>query len=330
MNTTNKKYTIDDVAKELGISKTTVSRALSGKGRISRETTQRVKEFIDTHNYSPNVMARGLAQTKTYNIALVLPADYGENEVAFFRECMNGICKMAGRNNYDVIISMVNGQLDRMINNHKIDGIIISRSMVDTSAQRSLKEKGIPFVVIGSSSEKDVVCIDNDNMEASRELTEILLMKGMKKLAILGGDETYQVTGNRLEGFMCAHRDHGITVDKSVVFMDIDSYAKVSRAVEQALALNVDCLVAMDDYVCNLVIECLNEKNINIPSDIRLASLYDSKQLAHNNPPITSLHFDTKTLGENACGTLLEMLGEKLDEDMSDINYQVVLRDSTK
>ena len=153
MNTTNKKYTIDDVAKELGISKTTVSRALSGKGRISRETTQRVKEFIDTHNYSPNVMARGLAQNKTYNIALVLPADYGENEVAFFRECMNGICKMAGRNNYDVIISMVNGQLDRMINNHKIDGIIISRSMVDTSAQRSLKERGIPFVVIGSSSE---------------------------------------------------------------------------------------------------------------------------------------------------------------------------------
>mgnify|MGYP002621992015 CR=1 FL=1 len=69
MNTTNKKYTIDDVAKELGISKTTVSRALSGKGRISRETTQRVKEFIDTHNYSPNVMARGLAQNKTYNIA---------------------------------------------------------------------------------------------------------------------------------------------------------------------------------------------------------------------------------------------------------------------
>ena len=237
---------------------------------------------------------------------------------------------MAGRNNYDVIISMVNGQLDRMINNHKIDGIIISRSMVDTSAQRSLKEKGIPFVVIGSSSEKDVVCIDNDNMEASRELTEILLMKGMKKLAILGGDETYQVTENRLEGFMRAHRDRGITVDKSVVFMDIDSYAKASRAVEQALALNVDCLVAMDDYVCNLVIECLNEKNINIPSDIRLASLYDSKQLAHNNPPITSLHFNTKTLGENACGTLLEMLGEKLDEDMSDINYQVVLRDSTK
>mgnify|MGYP002650757962 CR=1 FL=1 len=119
-------------------------------------------------------------------------------------------------------------------------------------------------------------------------------------------------------------------VDKSVVFMDIDSYAKASMAVEQALALNVDCLVTMDDYVCNLVIECLNEKNINIPSDIRLASLYDSKQLAHNNPPITSLHFNTKTLGENACGTLLEMLGEKLDEDMSDINYQVVLRDSTK
>lgn len=330
MDTTNKKYTIDDIAKELGISKTTVSRALSGKGRISQATTQRVRDFIDTHNYSPNVMARGLAQNKTYNIALVLPPDYGENEVAFFRECMNGICKMAGRNNYDVIISMVEGQLERMITNHKIDGIIISRSMVDTSSQRRLKERQIPFIVIGSSSEKDVVCIDNDNTEASRELTEILLMKGMTKLAIIGGDETYQVTENRLEGFLKAHRDRNIEVDDSRIFMNIDSYAKASKAVEQALAMNVDCLVAMDDYVCNIILECLNEKNINIPSDVRIASLYDSKQLAHNNPPITSLHFNTRILGENACGTLLEMLGEKLDDDMSDINYQVVLRDSTK
>ncbi len=150
-------------------------------------------------------------------------------------------------------------------------------------------------------------------------------------LQFWAGDETYQVTGNRLEGFMRAHRNRGITVDKSVVFMDIDSYAKASRAVEQALALNVDCLVATWMIMCaTLLLNVLMRKNINIPSDIRLASLYDSKQLAHNNPPITSLHFNTKTLGENACGTLLEMLGEKLDEDMSDINYQVVLRDSTK
>ena len=332
MDTTkeNKNYTIDDIARELGISKTTVSRALSGKGRISPATTQRVKEFISTHNYSPNVMARGLAQNKTYNIALLLPADYGENEVAFFREFMNGICKTAGKNNYDVLISMVDGQLERMIANHKIDGIILSRSMVDTSSQKYLKETGVPFVVVGSSTEDGVVCIDNSNMEASRELTNILLMKGMRKLVILGGNESYQVTQNRLEGFMNANRDQKIIMDYSRVFLDIDSYAKASKAVEKALAMDADCIVAMDDYVCNLVLECLNEKKIKVPSDIKVASFYDSKQLAHNSPPVTSLHFNTKVLGENACGKLLSMLGEKMEESSEDMKYQVILRESTK
>ena len=326
----NKSYTIDDVARELGISKTTVSRAISGKGRISRETTRKVKEFISTHNYSPNVMARGLAQNKTYNIALIIPDDYGESEVAFFRECMNGICKMAGKNNYDVLISMVDGQLERMIDNHKVDGIIMTRSMVDTSSQRYLKERGIPFVVVGTSTEEGVACVDNNNMEASREITQILLMKGMKKLVILGGNESYQVTKSRLEGFMAAHREQKVTVDYSRIFMNIDSYSKAVKAVEKALSIKADCIVAMDDYVCNFVLECLNERGIKVPSGIKVASLYDSEQLSHNNPPITSLHFNTKILGENACGKLLSMLGESMSGNLEEVNYQVILRDSTK
>ncbi len=332
MDTTkeNKSYTIDDIARELGVSKTTVSRAISGKGRISQATIQKVKDFISTHNYSPNVMARGLAQNKTYNIALLLPDDYCENEVAFFRECMNGICKMAGKNNYDVLISMVEGQLERMVINHKVDGIILSRSTVDTSNQKYLKEKKIPFVILGSSTEEGVVCIDNSNKEASAELVSLLIEKGMKKLVILGGNENYQVTKSRLEGFMEAHRKHNIDIDSSQVFVDIDGYVKASKAVEKALSMKADCIVTMDDYVCNLVLECLNEKKIRIPSDIKVASLYDSKLLACNNPPVTSLHFNTKVLGENACGKLLSMLGENMTDSLKKADYQVIFRDSTK
>lgn len=68
-----KNYTIEDIARELGVSKTTVSRAISGKGRISQATRERVMQFIEAHDYRPNVMAKGLAQRKTYNIALLLP-----------------------------------------------------------------------------------------------------------------------------------------------------------------------------------------------------------------------------------------------------------------
>ena len=100
-------YTIDDIARELGVSKTTVSRAISGKGRIGQATRERVLAFIKEHDYRPNVVARGLAQRKTYNIALLMPKDYVATEFLFFKDCMNGICEVASEYNYDIIISMI-------------------------------------------------------------------------------------------------------------------------------------------------------------------------------------------------------------------------------
>ena len=103
-------YTIDDIARELGVSKTTVSRAISGKGRIGQATRERVLAFIKEHDYRPNVVARGLAQRKTYNIALLMPKDYVATEFLFFKDCMNGICEVASEYNYDIIISMIDGE----------------------------------------------------------------------------------------------------------------------------------------------------------------------------------------------------------------------------
>ena len=99
-------YTIEDIAKELGVSKTTVSRAISGKGRIGKETRQRVLDFIEKHDYHPNVVARGLAQNKTYNIGMVLPVDYAATEFPFFKDCMTGIYEVASQYDYDILISM--------------------------------------------------------------------------------------------------------------------------------------------------------------------------------------------------------------------------------
>ena len=129
MDTEEKKiYTIEDIARELGVSKTTVSRAISGKGRIGQATRERVLKFIEEHDYRPNVLARGLAQKKTYNLALLLPKDYAVTEFPFFKDCMNGICEVASEHDYDIIISMVSGedisQIQRLELNRKVDGMI--------------------------------------------------------------------------------------------------------------------------------------------------------------------------------------------------------------
>ncbi len=329
-----KGYTIEDIARELGISKTTVSRAISGKGRISKATTERVLQFIARHDYRPNVMARGLAQSRTYNLGLVLPEEYGAAEFSFFRECMNGICEVAYSANYDIVISMTEGsdisQLQRMIANRKVDGMILSRTLTESATQKFLMEKEIPFVVIGPSVYPEVVNVDNDNEGASRELTGIMLMKGMRRLALIGGSRKHLVTESRRRGFMEAHRQQGIFTDEALTFMDVDNYLKAMHAVNRALELGADGLVCMDDFITGLALGCLREKGIRIPDDIRIASLYDSAQLEYNTPPVTSLHFDAKELGRRACRTLLEMMGEPVEGEENSLSYQVILRESTK
>ena len=101
------KMTISDVAEALNISKTTVSRAISGKGRIGAETRRRVLEYIEEHNYKPSVIAKGLAQSKSYNIGWVMPSDYSVVDLPFFQKCLMGLLEMAAPVDYDVLVCTV-------------------------------------------------------------------------------------------------------------------------------------------------------------------------------------------------------------------------------
>ena len=335
METEEKKiYTIEDVARELGVSKTTVSRAISGKGRIGQATRDRVLAFIREHDYRPNIMAKGLAQKKTYNLALLLPRDYGATDFPFFKDCMCGICETASAHDYDIIISMIDGEdlsrVNRLYANGKVDGMIISRAMVSSKEQEYLKKCKEPFVVIGPCDDPEIPFVDNKNEEASQELTSVMLLKGMKKIALLGGNLSYGVTGSRYQGFVNAHNAMGIPIDEKLIFMNADEQLKVEAAVQAAIEEKADAILCMDDVICNMCLSCLKEKRIQIPQQMKVASLYDSKNMECGNPSITSVHFDTIKLGKMACLKLLNLLGEMTKEEETPMNYQVILRESTQ
>ena len=223
----SKKITIDDIASELGISKTTVSRAISGKGRVGEETRNRVLEYIEKHNYRPNMMARALAEQKTYNIGVVWPDDYNAVDLPFFQRCIIGISEVTSSHGYDILVTLVNGNdtssLRRIISNHKVDGIILTRTVVDDVHVRFLKESRIPFVTIGGSLEGDVVSVDNDNFSACRELTSILIAKGLRRLSLIGGSTDHIITRTRYDGFMAALKDAGIVADNSLIYLDVEN-----------------------------------------------------------------------------------------------------------
>ena len=330
----NKTLTIADIADALGVSKTTVSRAISGKGRIGSETRERVLKYIDAHNYTPNVIAKSLAQNKTYNLAVVMPGDYELIDLPFFQNCIMGIQEIASSFDYDMLLTVCNNadvtKLERIVRNRKVDGVILLRSFMDDVQVEYLQEKNVPFVVTGSSNYKGVVQVDNDHRAACRELTSILLMKRMKKIALIGGNEEHVVTQSRLMGFKDAFADSGLAVDESLIYMNLDNPVLLDGKLDDIIKREVDCIVCMDDAICMEVLYKLRREGISVPDQIRVASFYNSSMLETHDPSITSLDFDAKELGMLVCRTLLDMIEGQKVQKKTLLGYEVRLCESTK
>ncbi|MBO5352408.1 MAG: LacI family DNA-binding transcriptional regulator [Lachnospiraceae bacterium] len=307
-----KKITIADVADHLGVSKTTVSRAISGKGRISEETRMRVLEYIEAADYKPNVIAKGLAQSKTYNVAVILPTDCNLAELPFFQNCMCGICEAASQRDYDVLTVYTKtgetGDLERIISNHKIDGVILSRTLVKDAAADYIKEKKVPLVAVGSSPDESLVQVDHDHRSACCELTRRLMAKGIRRLGLIGGNESHVVTRNRYEGYTDAFRMAGRPVERELVYLGMEKAEEIEAAVELLLARNADCIVCMDDMICNHVLKKLDQDNISVPGHVEVASFYGGILTENAMYPVTTLEFDAKKLGYVTCRTLLDVI----------------------
>jgi DNA-binding LacI/PurR family transcriptional regulator len=330
----SKSITIADVAEALGVSKTTVSRAISGKGRIGNETRERVMKYIEEHDYQPNMIARSLAQSKTYNLALSMPGNSKFLDSSFFQQCMLGICKAAAAADYDVVVSMVENdplsQLERMVKNHKVDGVILSCTWEDDVQAKFLKEQNFPFVTIGYSKDREIIQVDHNHKEACQELTSILLMKGLRRIALLGSNKRVVITGRRFAGYKRAFEKQGLTVDMELVNLDVEDPGLAENAVQDMLQKKVECIICMDDIICYQVLNVLKKMNVSIPTDVRVASFYNSSVLDNHAPAITSLKFDAAHVGMVACQTLVNYIEGQEVHHRTLLDYEVVLKESTK
>ena len=329
-----KKKTIDDIARDLHISKTTVSRAISGKGRISEETRRRVLAYINEYNYRPSAIAKGLAKSRTFNIAFVMPGDYSSSDLPFFQKCMWGISRTASRMDYDLIVSMVEegdiSQLVRLVDRQKIDGVILARTTEKDEPVAYLLANQIPFVTAGSAAEESIIQVDNDHFSACKELTSILIYKGIRRIALIGGSNSYIVNQKRLMGFREAFMQAVAFLDTSLVYTDIENPVRIESAVEEILEKKAECIIAMDDSICGYVLSKLSREQCRIPEDVRVASFYNSTMLEQHQPAITALNFDVTELGMVCCSTLLDAIDKKEINRKTLLGYEVLMKESTQ
>lgn len=324
--------TIKDVARALNVSTSTVSRAISGKGRIGGETVRRVQEYIQEHNYVPNVIAQSLADQRTYNIGFICPAPEEVGAQYFYYGCMAGIYEALGDTPYDVLIiadgDRMDGRLDRALKKRKIDGAIVSRALVENHAESRLREAGVPFVVIGTSPDGQSFHVDHDHRTACAELTRRLLQGG-RELALMGGDLSQYVMQDRLQGFLSACHETGIQPKDEMLQLGLSDSEQTQTALDTVLKAGAECLVCMDDQICGMVLSLLHHKGLQIPQDIQVASFYDSSLLQSYTPAITALRFDAQKLGAVACHMLLNQLEGQEVEIVETVGYDIALRAST-
>lgn len=235
----DKPINITQIAQALGVSKTTVSRAISGNGRISAATRQRVLDYVKEHNYTPSMMARGLVKRCSYNISLVISTQFSDFELPFLRKVMRSVYQVAGDSDYDVLLTLVGENetrpVERLLDNRKIDGLILTRTLERDPLIPLLKARKVPFVAIGQPEDDQVLSVDHDQMGGCREMTSLLLMKGMKHIALLGGSMLYTVNQSRLEGFRQAYVKMGQKIDENLLFLELESDDLRMEAVQQAV-----------------------------------------------------------------------------------------------
>lgn len=325
--------TISDVAEALNMSKTTVSRAISGKGRVSEETRNKVQAYIKQHNYRPNAVARGLAQNKTYNIALVISQKFSNFDLPFVRKSMTAVCEAAAQSEYDILLAVADraeaAPLRRLLDKGKIDGALLTSAIEDDALTALLRSRGIPFVVLGSLSDKSILQVDNDQVAGCSELTSLLIKMGRRRIALLGGARHYTVNVSRLKGYEKAHQQAGLPIPKELVFLDLETVSAQMEALEEVLHHQPDCILCMDDLLSQTVLKTLKSKNIRVPQDIQLASLYDSEALAESSPTITALQFDANHLARTGYQMLLDSINGKPVDNGLELGYQLVVRQST-
>ncbi|MCJ8011981.1 LacI family transcriptional regulator [Paenibacillus sp. KQZ6P-2] len=334
--------TIKDVAKKAGVSPSTVSRVLSNNTRISRETSQKVRDVMEELGYHPNIMAKSLVSRTTESICVILPKPAEELFLnMFFMELIRGIVTQANRSGYDVLISSGGSEqeeveaVSRLLKGKRVDGAILLYSRKDDQVVEFLENNQFPFVLIGRSEKfPNILSVDNDNVQASYDATKHLISLGHQRIGFVSGPPNHIVSRDRLKGYAAALEEAGLEMRKEWIvegeFLQESGYRAMSFFMN--LPERPTALVVVDDLVSLGVLRGLHELGYKVPEDLCIVSFNNLSIAELSTPPVTSIDIGIYNLGYTASQALIQSIqhdGEKQFQQRHIIPHRLVIRESS-
>ena len=335
--TENSVRTIADIAKLAGVSKSTVSRALSNSTLISEETRNRIQAIAKEHNYQINQPARSLSLKQTKTIAFVTHGYYKNIciEDLFLLEMLGAISINLAAMKYDMLMLHVDPYETDWINDYlhtgKVDGFVLMTSTRKQHHIQKLIDLQAPFIAWGIPTPGSNFCtVTGDSVNGGRLATEYLLQLGKQKIAFLGGPAAELEVQQRYQGFENALIAAGIEPDPNrIVYGDFSSESgtkMMHKLLDQAPDL--DSVFVNSDLMAIGAMNSIREQGFRVPEDISVIGYDDISLAMHSNPPLTTIRQNIAEFGRLLVQNLVQYLETGIVTNVA-VPVELIIREST-
>lgn len=332
------QVTIKDIAKILGISVSTVSRALKDHPDISSDTKKEVQELAKRLNYSPNTIALSLRNRKSFSIGIIIP----EIVHHFFSCVISGIEQVANQKGYNVIIMQSNESYEREVSichsamNTRIDGVLVSMSKTthDYHHFQELQQAGIPMVFfdrICGALDTDRVVVDD--FQGAYSAVEHLIAVGCKRIAHLSAPQHLQIAQKRQMGYVQALKDHHIPVDENLIIAcDNQQEAKIIGEQLMKMEQRPDGIFAVNDVTAAGAMYAIKRAGFRVPEDVAVCGFTDGLISTLTDPTLTTVGQHGEEMGRIAAELLLKRVNseEPYPTETKVLKTNLIVRESTK
>lgn len=338
-----RKVTLKQIAKELDVSISTVSKSLRNSLEIGEGTRLKVQAFAKFYNYKPNNIALSLKNRKTKTIGIIIP----EIVHHFFSTVINGIEQVANENGYSVIICLSDDSFDKevlnmeMLANGSIDGFIMSLSKEtqfkgDFHHISEVIDQGMPVVMFDRVT-NEILCdkVIIDDKQAAYEAVQSLIDKGRKKIALVTTVDYVSVGKLRTDGYIKALLDNDIPFNENLIIKieDVDTCEIIIGKLLEDKA--IDAVFAVNELFAVTIIKTANKIGLNVPEDLAVIAFTDGIISKYSTPTITTVSQSGIKMGNRAAKMLIDRLesehGEEEEENYKTevIETHLIEREST-
>ena len=326
-----RKVTLKQIAKELDVSISTVSKSLKNSPEISEDTRLKVQAFAKLYNYKPNNIALSLKNKKTKTIGIIIP----EIVHHFFATVISGIEQVAIEQGYNVIVCLSDESFDKevinleMLANGSTDGFIMSLSKEtqqkkDFHHLQEVINQGMPIVMFDRVANEilaDKVIIDD--LLAAYQAVNFLIEEGRKKIALITTVDYVSVGKLRTEGYIKALKDHNLPIDENII-LKIEDIDNCSDVIEKLIAeQKIDSVFAVNELFAVVAIKEALKKGIKIPEELSVIAFTDGIISKFSTPTITTVSQNGVKMGRKAAEMLIERL-EAEDEEEERYRTEVI------